>query len=276
MKYQMVLSLTSEQMTLEVVKAAPAAFRSSESPRRLLPFRKVSALAVERVRIARVVIPLSPSIASLSNDLEQACTNLKKVHEPSLKGYELEVHLGLAHTRLGLLLADASLASMGSRALDDFTRAWVQQVWHIDPAGHVVRWQQLGNESRLLVSAVDRQVFASLEAFSHQHGLLFASCKPAVLAVLNEQTSTEKAITVVWTEPGITDRRSSVVQLLRFEGSQLRALWRGWVPHVESTDGADTSLQGAIRRFLAYSRAQPGELVRRQHWPIPLPTVSVP
>lgn len=275
MAQKLVLTLTGEHLTLEVVNPAAAhSFRGLW--RQLAGFRQSAPVIALPERAARIDLSVQMTAGSLDNALEQAWEGLRKIHAASLDGSNFEVHLGLTHTRLGLLfLADAHLASITSRVGDAYTQAWVGQMWNIDPASQIIRWQMLENRQKLLISCVDRQLFEGLEAFSRRHSIRFASCKPALLTALNEVDrqsdiagdSATGATTLIWTEASITARRSSVVQLLRYEGAQLQALWRGWVTPPTSSDGPDDALQGAIRRFLACHQSLPGEVLRYRHWP---------
>ncbi len=279
MTHKLVLTLTGEHLALEVLKSAPA-HRFHGLLGQLARFRQPAPAPLPSERVARVDVSESMTAASLPAVLESALISLKTMYAPSVNGLNLEVHLGLSHTRLGLLfLADANTSSVTASVGDAYTKAWVGQMWNVDPATQVIRWQVLGNKQKLLISCVDRQVFDGLDAFSRQHGLRFASCKPALLTALNNHeqqieasnTSTMGAATLVWTEASSTARRSGLVQLLRYEGAQLQALWRGWLTPPESMEGPDDALEGAIRRFMACHQARPGDFLRHQHWPVLVP-----
>jgi len=200
---------------------------------------------------------------------------LKAVYPEPLAGVGFEVQLGLSHARLGLLtLADTQAASPSSSACDAYTQAWVKQMWHLDPATQVIRWEVLDDAQKLLISCIDRPVFDLLEAFSRRHGLRFVSCKPAVLCALDSPTqqgpdsqpTALEGMTLVWTEAGANAKRTSNVQLLRFKGAQLASIWRGWVPP-PMADSTDDALEGALRRFQAHHLAQAGDGLRCLHWP---------
>lgn len=243
---------------------------------RFARFRQSAPVSAPPEQVARVDVSLQSAAGSLDNALEHAWGELKIAHTDSLNGADLEVHLGLAHARLGLLLlADAHTTTITSDLGEVYAKAWVGQMWGIDPASQIIRWQVLEDKQKLLVSCVDRQVFEGLEAFSRRHSIQFVSCKPALLTAMSEyvrqnddaKSSATGATTLIWTEASTTARRSNVVQLLRYEGGQLQALWRGWLTAPTSLDGTDDALQGAVRRFLAYHQGLPGDVVRHQHWP---------
>lgn len=275
MALKLVLTLAQEHLTLEVVRPAPAP-RFYGLLSALARFRPHAPGLSPPERIARIDVPMPIATCSLSGVLEHAWDSLRRTFAAPLMGRNLEVHLGLSYTRLGLLfLTDARATTITTRVGDAYTKAWVGQMWHIDPAGQVIRWQVLENKQCLLVSCVDRQVFDELEAFSHRHGMRFTSCKPALLTALSafeRRANVAKdpvagATTLVWTEASSSARRSSVVQLARYDGAQLQALWRGWLTPPASLDGPDHVLEGAIRRFSARHQSGPGDCLRHQHWP---------
>lgn len=277
MKQTLVLTLTGEQVTLEVVKPAAApglrGFRGA-----FLRLRKLASPSTTLERVACVEHLAQITSDSLPSALEQVWTLLRNTYSASVDGSGFEVHVGLAHARLGLLvLADTGAKPLTASALDAYAKAWVRQMWDIDPTTQIIKWQALEDKNKLLISCVDRQVFDGLAAFSHRHSLQFVSCKPALLTALktyNDEKKTARsnaaitgATTLVWTEASSLATRSSVVQLLRYEGAHLQALWRGWLTPPIAPDGPDDVLDGAIRRFLASNNAQPGDTLRRHHWP---------
>lgn len=287
MKRTLVLTLTGEQVTLEVLKPAAAprlrGFRGA-----FLRLRRLASPRTTLERVARVEHFAQITPDSLPSALEHVWALLRNTystHSASAGGSGFEVHLGLAHTRLGLLfLANTGAKSLTSNALDAYTKAWVRQMWDIDPTTQVITWQALDDKKRLLISCVDRQVFDGLTAFSHQHKLQFVSCKPALLTALRKYDGEQKtaasnvsetgATTLVWTEASSIATRSSVVQLLRYEGAHLQALWRGWLTPPIAADDPDDVLDGAIRRFLVSNNAQPGDTLRHHHWPALTPGSS--
>lgn len=275
MAQKLVLTLTGEHLALELMNPVTThGFHGLLG--RFARFRQSAPVAVPPGQVTRVDVSMQIVAGSLDNALEHAWGELKKTHAASLYGGDLEVHLGLAHARLGLLLlADAHTTTITSDLGAVYAKAWVGQMWGIDPASQIIRWQALEDKQKLLISCVDRQIFEGLEAFSRRHSIQFVSCKPALLTAMSEygrqsddaKSSATGATTLIWTETSATARRSDVVQLLRYEGGQLQALWRGWLTAPTSLDGTDDALQGAVRRFLAWHQGSLGDVVRYQHWP---------
>lgn len=255
MRSQLSLALTGETLTLRLSPAERpsgwlarlrylARWRTNRHPRH--PVHK----AADQV--------LSLPLGQLGETLEQAWAALHKWAPQDLDALDLSVQLGLAYTRLGLLhLPAESGTESRSTVIDGYVQAWIRQMWGVDPAAQILRWDRVEGGNDILISCIDRPVFVELEAFAQRHGLRFVSCKPAVLNALdlsnpsaeNEATSR----TLVWTEPSATAQRASQVQMLHCVGAQPRALWRGWIPAPEGADTPDDALQGAIRRFSAMS-----------------------
>ena len=274
MMHKLVLSLTAERMTLEVVQ--PVTPRGLlDWLRELLRRRKVRVMAAPPKVLACIDVAGAITPASLPAMLDQALVSLKTIYPTPLAGVDFEAQLGLSHARLGLLvLADTQATSPTSSACEAYTQAWVKQMWHLEPATQIIRWEVLDDAQKLLISCIDRSIFDSLDGFSRQHGMRFVGCKPAALCALNspEQRgqgnlpAASAGMTLVWTETGKNARRTSNVQLLRFKGAQLASIWRGWVPP-PIADSSDEALEGALRRFQAHHQAQAGDALRRLHWP---------
>ncbi|MBA2673400.1 hypothetical protein [Ramlibacter sp.] len=219
--------------------------------------------------VAHIEVPMAAQQAALSTLLEQAAAKLKTRHVPGLGGLRLEVQLGLEHAHLGLMvLQDGDAKSLPASARESYAQAWVRQMLHIAPETQVIRWQVSPDGRQLLVSCVDRNVFAALEEFAGKHGLRFASCRPAVLSAAAAGRNTGDPITVVWTEAGRDAQRLGSVQLLRFSHGQLTGSWRGWIPVVPGgAQNDDAALEAAIRRFRAGEAAPHPDAVQRIHWP---------
>lgn len=248
MRDQLFLALTGDTLTLQWVQA-----QRSQGWLARLRRRAASPAASMQPRASHTI---SLPIGQLSATLEQAGISLKQLVPQDLHGADLSVQLGLAHTRLGLL-HQAQENDIGTKpsAIDGYVQAWIRQMWGVDPATQIVRWDRMENGHDLLISCIDRSVYVELEAYTQRHGLRFVSCKPAVLNVLEssgpaaDHHNTPR--TLIWTEPSTTVRRAPLVQLLHCTGTQPSALWRGWVPAPEHTDAPDPILLGAIRRFNA-------------------------
>lgn len=277
MRPQILLALAGDQLALTL--SQPAQPRGwGARLRTLLRTRRLPTQASPARPAATTQLTIELPAGPLVETLEPAWSALQKQHAQALQGLDLSVQLGLAHARLGLLqLPQESGAPSKAAVIERFARAWIQQMWGMDPATQIIRWDRVGNSSGILLSYIDRAVFDELQAFSRRHGLRFVSCKPAVLSALDSpQPSTGKKhkaaaesaadTTIVWTEPSASDRRACLVQLLHCTGSQPKALWRGWLPAPASSDEPDEALHGAIRRFAAASRLPANTPLEFMHW----------
>lgn len=228
-------------------------------------------------RIAQLTAPVSTAPKAVADALEEAWQRLNPTDGVALQVGDMEVELGATHSRLGLMhLANAGAGAANRHPKNVMASAWVRQIWNIDPATQVMRWRAFGIDStKLLVSCIDRQVFNDLEGFARQHGLRFTSCLPALskafpcIGVPDHPTSQLSGIngTLVWTEASDTLPRAPLVQLVRLEGGQPQAFWRGWLAPPLSSDTTDVALQGAVRRFHAFCKLPPAEPVRTHRWP---------
>lgn len=274
MKLKLALSLTGGHLVLELQRPAtaggvPGLLRS------LLPVGRSRSGSAPHEVAARVELAASISHEMLRSRIEQALSEVRATYSGSLGGLDLEVQLGLDHAQIGVMVLEAiSATSLASSTCEAYTRAWVQQMLHLDPETQVIRWQILADARKLLISCIDRHVFDALNDASLQHGLRFVSCRPAVLSAVSEarkvaedDLAARRALTIAWTEAAAGASRSSSVQLLRFEGKQVSSSWRGWLPSPSRTDVSDNTLEGAIRRFQAQNLAEAGEAVKRLHWP---------
>ena len=275
MKQKLVLTMTAGALSLALYRARPAN-QSGGALGWLLGLLESSPRVAPLQAVAQVDVALGSTPVARVQALDQAWQSLQRKLGGSVQGAVLEAQLGLSYSRLGLLeLADGAALPRAANPAEAFLQAWVAQRWQLDPSTQVIRSQGLAGSAKRLVSCVDRVVLDELQAFARQHRLRFTRCKPALLDALDQHAQHVKsgaaglgASTLVWTEQASTARRSPVVQLLRFEGAQLQALWRGWLPApVLAEDGADEPLEGAKRRFLACHRAGVDEVVRQQHWP---------
>jgi len=270
MKSTLALSLTSAHLLAEV-RRPPA--RAGFARLRSLPVANgISPVSAALEQAPRIELAVEMKPDALHFSLEEAVSRLRTTYEGPLKGLDLEVRLGMAHARIGLMtLDDMTATSLTSTARETYIAAWIPQMLHLDPQTQVVRWQILSDAHKVLISCVDRAVFDELQDFSHLHGLRFMSCRPAVLSAIEHgesavgKSNATEPWTVVWTEAGAGARRSSSVQLLRLRGRQLWATWRGWIPFSPHDD--DTALEGAIRRFQVHHSAPACESLKRQHWP---------
>jgi hypothetical protein len=221
---------------------------------------------------------------TLSTALEQAWATAVAKHRQASKKADLSVQLGLAHARLGLVpLVQDGGTHLTKEAIDSYTQAWVGQMWSLDPATQIIRWEASEAGEQVLISCIDRGVYEELESFAHRHSLRFLSCTPAVLHEVHlaapeprgkssaEQQSAQGVITV-WTEPSSTGQRTPLVQLIHHLDSQPQALWRGWLPKQESSDAPDDALQGALRRFMAANKVPSNTAVKWVHLRHQLPS----
>src|SRR5438105_775243 len=220
MKPKLTLSLATGQMVLEVVHAPAGRMRRLLDA--VLPARKAHVPAGTQPALTRVALSGAMGAANLRPRLEQAMVQLKTRHHRAVTGLDLEVQLGLEHARIGLMvLEDVAATALTAGARETYAQAWAAQMLHLDAATQIVRWQILADPHKLLISCVDRGVFETLSAFAGQHGLRFASCRPAVLyAIAAQRDATAESeptagLTVLWTESGADAARSNSVQLLR-------------------------------------------------------------
>lgn len=264
MKAKLVLSLTSAHLGVEVL---PRTCGSGI-------FSSLSHLGKARSH-AKFEFSAVISQGGLRSRLDQAIAQLKASHGAALPGLDLEVQLGLDQAHIGVMvLDDAATTDLSTSRWETYVHAWVRQMLHMDPQQHVIRWQVLANANKLLVSCVDRRVFDELHDFALENGLRFLSCRPAILSAMPERggepagaaSTPDHGVIVVWTEAGTNASRSNSVQLLRFRGKQISSAWRGWVPLLAESQGADWALEGAVRRFQARHSAQ-GDPVQLVHWP---------
>lgn len=277
MRAQLLLALTGDQLALTL--SQPAQPRGwGARLRTLLRTRRLPAQATAARPAATTQLTVDLTTGPLTETLEPAWSALQKQLAQTPEELDLSVQLGLAHARLGLLqLAEESGTPTKAAAIEGYAKAWIQQMWGMDPATQIIRWDRVENSSAILISCIDHAVFDELQAFSRRRGLRFVSCKPAVLNALESphpstgkkhKAATESAreTTIVWTEPSSSDRRASLVQLLHCTGSQPKALWRGWLPTPASSDEPDEALHGAIRRFRAASRLPENTPLEFMHW----------
>lgn len=216
---------------------------------------------------------------TLGAALEQAWTAVAARHPQAGKNTDFSVQLGLAHARLGLVpLVKEGSTHPSKEAVDSYLRAWVEQMWSLDPATQIIRWEATEAGDQVLISCIESGVYEELESFSHRHGLRFVSCTPAVLSAARPgppqprsgpsaaTQSAESAVTV-WSEPSSAGQRIPLVQLIHHLGAQPQALWRGWLPPThESRDAPDVAIQGALRRFLAANKLPMSTAVKWRHW----------
>lgn len=274
MAQKLVLSLGGDHLTLELME--PDASGLGPMLRGL--FRRPARFSAERSPVARVLLAGSMAAGDLAGNLVQALSDLQRRHGLPLKGTPLDVQLGLDHSRIGLMdLSAVSPASLGAGNCDAYARAWAAQMLHLDPSTAVIRWELLEGPRKLLVSCVPRRTVDLLGEFCERSGLDFSGCRPAVLCALDRERPDRRPDaaadrTLAWTEENAAGGRSSKVQLLRFQGFELVALWRGWVPMTSAEDGADRALNDAIARFDRISSPAPGAGVVRFVWPFPAPT----
>lgn len=252
MRDQLSLALTGEVLTLTLSQAERPRVWSARL--RSLLNRAPSQVHSDGARAANKLVITRP-VGQLSVTLEEAWTTLKKQGTQASSALDFSVQLGLAHARLGLLsLPEESGMPARPVALDAYVQAWVRQMWGMDPASQIIRWDRLEHESGILMSCIDRSVYDELETFTQRHGLRFVSCKPAVLSALELSAPTGESdaasSVIIWTEPSAAARRSPLVQLLHCHGSQPKALWRGWLPAPDAIDESDNDLHGALRRFM--------------------------
>jgi hypothetical protein len=192
---------------------------------------------------------------------------------PPARGAIFEALLGQEHARIGLLPVDGSTQELlnGKEGIA-FVHAWVKQRLHLDPATQVVRWNVLPHGRSALVTCIPALLLEMLTEFSAQARLRFVSCKPAITKLINDldgdasRKGQPGAATIVCTEGFEAERRASTIQCLRFEGRHLTSTWRGWVPG-SGPAGADTPMQGAVRRFQLAASPQDSEPVMHWHWP---------
>jgi hypothetical protein len=268
MRDQVHLALAADTLTLCWVQAPPRRGWLARLRRRVSPATPPAQ--------SRTVQAAFDSLNELAGALEQAWSSLRKQVPAGLDAADFLVQLGLTHARLGLLhqVQDGHPATAAA-VIERYVRAWVQQMWRLDPASLIVRWQRLGHGPTLLISCIDFAVYSLLEAFTQRHRLRFVSCKPAVLSALELSPSATGSGAapriLVWTEPSAVAARSPLVQLIHCAHAQPHALWRGWLPARDQATTSDEALQGAIRRFCAaYAPDTHVPLVLR-HWDHSMP-----
>lgn len=268
MRDQLSLALTGEILTLTLSQA--------ERPRgwlarlRSLLDRAPGQAHTSRARSADKLV-VTRSVGQLSATLEEAWASLNKQGTPYDSALDFSVQLGLAHARLGLLhLSEEGGVPAKPAALDAYVQAWVRQMWGMDPAAQIIRWDRLEHGGGILISCIDRSVYVELETFARGHGLRFVSCKPAVLSALDLSAPTGEndaaSSVIAWTEPSTAARRAPLVQLLHCHGSQPKALWRGWLPAPEANDESDNDLHGALHRFMAAGKLPMDGPAVFMHW----------
>lgn len=260
MRDQLFLALAGDTLTLHLAQAPQPRGWLARLRRRASP---------ETASAARGKQSVSLAIEQLSGTLDQAWAALRKLVPQGIQGADLSVQLGLTHTRLGLLhQAGEGGIETRNAVIDGYVQAWMRQMWGVDPATQIIRWDRLENGQGILISCIDRLAYAELEAFAQRHGLRFVSCKPAVLDALESPSSAQGNASrlLVWTEPSAMARRSPLVQLLHCTGTQPLALWRGWVPSSENADTPDASLHGAVHRFIAANGMKKEAPLVFKHW----------
>lgn len=200
----------------------------------------------------------SATSGSLQEALECCLHSLAEGGFTIPNGCGMEVHLGLAYSRVGVIQAAPDAEPAAAIQLGDaLVAAWVRQTWAIDPSRHVVRWQVLERPQRILVSCIDRDTYELLERFAQVRGLRFVSCLPAILNAAgngllgHQDADSALSSTICWTERATGGARASTVQLFGLHDGEIRAAWRGWLPPVGAPGGLDREIQGAVRRFLA-------------------------
>lgn len=268
MRDQLSLALTGEILTLTLSQAERP--RGWSARLRGLLNRTPDQAHTDRARAADKLVVTRP-VFQLSATLEEAWASLKKQGTQDSPAVDFYVQLGLTHARLGLLhLSEEGTGPAKPVALDAYVQAWVRQMWGMDPATQIIRWDRLEHGGGILISCIDRSVYIELETFARQHGLRFVSCKPAVLSALDLSAPTgenDAALSVIaWTEPSTAARRAPLVQLLHCQGSQPKALWRGWLPAPEAIDESDNDLHGALRRFMAAGKLPMNAPAVFMHW----------
>jgi hypothetical protein len=263
MRDQLLLGISGDTLSLHWVQAQrPQGWLSRIS-------RRALRMAPTKPLHHAVSLPLSLSLGQLGDKLDQAWTSLQKQIPPGSRRADLSVQLGLAHARLGLLHLNQD-SSMGAESaiVNGYVLAWIRQMWGVDPATQIVRWERMENGRDVLISSIDRSIYAELEEFARRHVLRFVSCKPALLDALESRPApmSDAPYILVWTEPSATAPRSPLVQLLQCTGPQARTLWRGWLPVSEHGEAPDKALQGAIRRFGAAYLSKMNAPVVFRHW----------
>ncbi len=184
----------------------------------------------------------------------------------SIAGADLHVELGMRYARVGLLgLGESFATRLGFQVQESYVKAWIQEVLQLAPEEQVIRWQILRNPRHVLVSCVDLDAYTDLSELARVQSLRFASCIPALIGAIRDARS-ERGRTLVWTEGG-PQRRESLVQLVRIGQGEPVGMWRGWAPLNGAPDGADRSVDGALRRFEAQHPADQEGQELRIRWP---------
>lgn len=263
MRDQLLLGISGDTLSLHWVQAQrPQSWLSQLS-------RRGSQLATAKPLHHAVSLPFPLSIGQLGDKLDQAWASLQKQMPPGSRRADLSVLLGLAHARLGLIHLNQD-SSMGaeSAVVNGYVLAWMRQMWDVDPATQIVRWERMENGRDFLISSIDRSIYTELEGFAQRQALRFVSCKPALLNALESRpaSNSNAPYILVWTEPSVTAPRSPLVQLLQCTGPQASALWRGWLPISGDAQAPDTALRGAIRRFGAAYLSKMDAPVVFRHW----------
>lgn len=200
--------------------------------------------------------PLPRALASIGDELEASGS--------SLLNAALEVQLGMAYSRVGIMhLSEGEGSRLPPATLRGYVMGWLQQMHHLDPSEHVVRWHVLRDPHHVLVSAVDSSAYRALMDFANDRKLRFRSCLPALVSAVRDARH-QGTQTLAWTE-GVGDVVHGSVQLLQMERGQPRAAWRGWL--AGTARGIESELDGAVRRFQARHCPDSRDPVTRLQWP---------
>jgi hypothetical protein len=218
--------------------------------------------------------------------LDAAWASIAQAHGASRSTIDLRVEIGQRHCHLGLLPMDIQ-TQLSSTAIEQYLRAWVQQIWQQEPSSRILRWEwaSQGPSSSLWVSSFDRDIYESLQRFADAHKLKFVSCVPAIWHALAQLKPSPSAASqpsranaapkssapderlVVWTEAALTGDRCPTVQLLQCVSSQPQALWRGWLPSSSDRDAEAQALDAALHRFALAHAIAPSTPVVHLQWP---------
>lgn len=218
--------------------------------------------------IACDIQPVSGAESDLEHALERSIANVGQIVSKPVAGWDLEVRLGLAFSRLGVLpLENVRLSPPNLSAV---AAVWVRERLHLDPAAQEVRWRMLGS-GHMLVFCAPRSILDVFNALASRQNLRLKSFLPAALAeVLRKVRQRPKrglpaSRVLVWTESGAKGTRVAPVHMFHLRGRQLCTDWRGWLPQSAPNGHGDDALEGALARFLAANGATEAA-VEYQRW----------
>ena len=208
-----------------------------------------------------VLVPLEQR--GVGQAIEEALDLLGESAGSAVDGCDVSASLGMSTSRVGILsVSKTARANLSEQQI----HGWIRQIWAIDPAEQVVRWQADDRQGNVLVSCIDRLAYDGLVQTCNKRKLRLRSCKPALLGMLQEKIAgaTGESI-LVCTEPLRSGRRAGAVQLVHVRASSAVAAWRGWLP-TQGSEMHDAGVLGAVQRFAHGLRIAEEVPVHCLHW----------